>query len=280
MKGTIALDIDGTVALIHQPIEKEVIAFFQDLASEGWQFIFITGRTFSWGHEILKDLPFSYYFAAYNGALLLKMPEKKLIAKKFLNSSIFLGLDEVCKAYPTDYVIYTASEGHCVCYYRPDRFAKWLLDYLQKRSSALQEEWIALDSYDSFAIKDFPSIKCFGDLPSTQAIASFLQSRYNLHSPVIKDPYNTNFCVLQVTQKGVSKGDTVKFMQKSLKDCGITIAAGDDNNDISMLEAADISIVMETAPKHMLKNADIIAESAGKKGIIQGLKQAIIRSKR
>jgi len=279
MKGMIALDIDGTIAVAHNPIEKEVVDFFHELANDGWQFVFITGRTFSWGHEVLKNLPFPYFFAAYNGAQLFKMPEKKVVVEKFLTPVFFSDLDGACYAQKTDYVIYTASEKHAICYYRPHRFESYILEYLNERKKLLQEEWIPLDSYNEIPVVSFPAVKCFGGLSSTKAIASFVEKQHNLHSPVIKDPYSKDFYVLQLTNNGVSKGETVKFLQAFFKGQGVTIAAGDDNNDISMLEIADISIVMETAPKGMLENADVIAPSASNRGIIQGIKQALVMTK-
>jgi hydroxymethylpyrimidine pyrophosphatase-like HAD family hydrolase len=53
------------------------------------------------------------------------------------------------------------------------------------------------------------------------------------------------------------------------------IAAGDDNNDVSMFLAADICIAMASAPEHLRNAADIIAPKASEMGIIQGLQQAI-----
>ena len=53
------------------------------------------------------------------------------------------------------------------------------------------------------------------------------------------------------------------------------IAAGNDENDISMLKLANVRIVMEDAPKHVLKHADIKAKSASKNGIIAALEKAI-----
>ena len=59
------------------------------------------------------------------------------------------------------------------------------------------------------------------------------------------------------------------------KERGKVIAAGDDYNDEPMLEAADIKVVMATAPADLLSKADIIAPAASEDGIICGLEAAI-----
>ena len=53
------------------------------------------------------------------------------------------------------------------------------------------------------------------------------------------------------------------------------IAAGDDLNDISMLDRANIKIVMYSAPLEMHDLADIIAKPSYQYGIIEALQKAL-----
>ena len=56
---------------------------------------------------------------------------------------------------------------------------------------------------------------------------------------------------------------------------GPVIAAGNDHNDLSLLQAATIKIAMEDAPIPLTSIADIIAPLASKAGLIDGLEQAL-----
>lgn len=275
MKGMIALDIDGTITAEHKDLDPEVIQFFNHLAGEGWVFVFITGRTFHWGYEVLGKLAFPYYFAVHNGATILSMPSGEVVTKKHLNSSCLEGLDDIFDGKKSDYIIYTENEIGTLCYYRPKRMPLSLQKYLGERVKVFNEEWIPLESYADLPITEFSAVKYFGLKDEADLMAKEFE-RLDLHAPVIKDPFNTDYYIIQATHSEVSKGHALRYLKSMLHlPEGNIIAAGDDNNDMSMLASADIRVVMATAPEYLLKEAHVIAPSARVKGIITGLKSAL-----
>ncbi len=274
MKGIIALDIDGTLTAEHNSTPVEVVVFLGELASQGWQLIFITGRTFQWGFKALKNLPFPYHLAVNNGALLLEMPARNIVNRKYLAPPQIAGLEPLCKREGTDFVLYGGYECGDLCYYRPQKFAPELLHYLQKRTEELGEKWQAVDTFEEVPLQEFAAAKCFARGPAAVRLSCAIEEGLGLHAPSIRDPYDSNYYVVQATHSHVSKGETVTDF-KQLMGANVVIAAGDDNNDRSMLAHATIRIVMETAPAEMKASATIIAPPAKELGIIQGLKKAI-----
>jgi Cof subfamily protein (haloacid dehalogenase superfamily) len=275
MKGIIALDIDGTLTAEHHSIEPDVVAYLSSLVEQGWKLIFITGRTFQWGYSVLRFLPFPYYAAVQNGAIILQMPERQIILKKYLDKSVLPAMEHICKEEPTDFVIYSGFEYQDQCFYRPVHFSKELLHYVEARVRTLEETWIPVISFEELRFQSFPSLKCFGDLASAKRLAQAMEEQLDLHVPVIKDPFQENRFVVQATHPEVDKGQALEDFKAFIEYSGITIAAGDDNNDIPMLEKADIRIVMATASDELKKRAHVIAPSAEEKGIIQGLQKAL-----
>lgn len=274
MRGIIALDIDGT--LTDGPhLSAKVIAYLKSLSDSGWRFIFITGRTFYSGYATLKSLPFTYYFAVQNGAIILEMPGRRILLKKYLDRSVFNALDAICHDQPSDFVIYSGFENNDQCYYRPKKFSLELMKYLNQRIECYKEIWHPLESYAELPLDVFPSIKCFGLYSSAKALAQRIDDQLGLHVPLIRDPFNTGYYVVQATHPEISKGQALQDLIALTGERGRVIAAGDDYNDESMLEAADIKIVMATAPQDLLKKADIIAEAASEEGIIKGLEAAV-----
>lgn len=275
MKGIIALDIDGTITSNHQDLDPEVSKFLKYLCVEGWILVFITGRTFLWGYEVLKHLDFIYYLAVHNGVTICEMPSGNIIFRKLLNSKCLSLIDEVFFHKKTDYIIYAESSYGPVCYYRPEYQTPELLKYFSERSAHFKENWVALQSYEDLPIKDFSALKFFASEKEAKMISSELD-RLNLHAPMIRDPFDSDYYVIQATHREVSKGHALKQLKQILgAQQKISIAAGDDNNDASMLDVADIKVVMATAPENLLQGAHIIAPPADKKGIIVGLKKAI-----
>lgn len=274
MKGLIALDIDGTLSIHLETIPPQVVEYLHNLVKEGWLLIFITGRTF-WGCKILNALPFPYYVAVQNGAIVLEMPLRRIILKKYLNSHIFPTMEKICRDQPTDFVIYTGAEYNDLCFFRPQCFSQELLIYLQARRELSGESWEKVSSFDDLRIKEFSSVKCFGDEESSPLIAKAIEEQLGLHAPVIKDPFHNGYYVIQATHPAISKGTALRDIINLLEYKGVVIAAGDDNNDRPMLAEADIRIVMSTAPKDLLNEAHVQAPSAAELGIIQGLNQAL-----
>lgn len=274
-KGLIALDIDGTITTDMQAIPKNVVQFLTELHQQGWVFVFITGRTFDFGYRVLKVLPFDYFYAVQNGAILLSMPDNQIISKKYLDISILPTMERICEGEPTDFVIYSGIEWDNLCFYRENHFSKKLLKYLEARRKAFNEEWKNIISFDELPLKEFPSLKCFGELVPAREIAEKIEQILGLHVPVIKDPFSSEYFVVQATHSKVSKGQVLQDLIKKFNYEGRIIAAGDDLNDLSMFEEAHIKIAMENAPPELKLKADIVAPPASKTGIIEGLQKAI-----
>lgn len=274
-KGLIALDIDGTITVDMQDIPANVVQYLTELYQLGWAFVFITGRTFDFGYHVLKALPFSYYYAVQNGAILLSMPGSQILAKKYLDKSIIPTMEKICEGEPTDFVIYAGFERDNQCFYREKHFSEKLSQYLKARCKAFNEVWTNIDTFEDLPIGTFPSIKCFGELLPAQRMAEKIERILGLHVPVIKDPFSNGYYVVQATHPEVSKGQVLKDLVAHFDYRGTIIAAGDDLNDLSMFDEADIKIAMEDAPVELKLKADIIAPPASLTGIIEGLQQAI-----
>jgi hydroxymethylpyrimidine pyrophosphatase-like HAD family hydrolase len=91
---------------------------------------------------------------------------------------------------------------------------------------------------------------------------------------MIRDPLGEDIYLILVTAKEGTKGKALHRIKDLVGNAGPTIAAGDDLNDISMLEEADIRIVMEGAPKEMLSLATIIGRHGKHHAIIEALTKA------
>lgn len=274
-RGIIALDIDGTLTNELHTIHADVISLLTSLHQQGWQMIFITGRTFTWGYQTLKGLSFPYHLSVQNGAILVEMPSRKIIKRKYLDQSILSKMDEICTGEPTDFVIYSGIEDNDNYYYRPNRFSPEMLKYVTARCKHLDENWTAMDSFDKLHLHGFASVKCFGEYPSIERISNRIETEIGLHAPPIKDPFQEGRFVSQATHPEVNKGFALGDFISLIPDHGLIIAAGDDNNDLPMLQRADIKIAMANAPRSLLGIANIIAPPASQNGILTGLKYGV-----
>lgn len=271
--GWIALDIDGTITDKTHHAPEEVVQFLCSLEKRGWEIVFITGRTFSFCFSVVKEFPFPFYLAIQNGADILMMPQKELISRHYFDRAVISVLNEVCSGEREDFIIYAGYERGDFCYYRPDRFSPAMREHLNKVMALSPEPWQKVQEF-TFGKEDrFPLAKCFGTKEAMERINTLLKNVPEVAVTMIGDPLGKEVYLNLVTAKEATKGNALRVIKQVMGEGGPTIAAGDDLNDISMLEVADIKIVMDSAPAEMLHLATIVA-SVKPGGIIEALTRA------
>jgi Cof subfamily protein (haloacid dehalogenase superfamily) len=278
LKGTLALDIDGTVTASHLYVPTAVVDCLARLSKKGWDIAFITGRPFSHCMKIFPKFNFPYYIAPQNGAALVEMPSKRIIKKRYLSRELLPEMDEICGAEGTDYVIYSGLETFDRVLFRRGLFSKEIMEFLADRTKQFGEEWNELSSFSDLGISSFASVKCFAQADQAERIARKMVERLSLHAPVITDPFDVNYRVVQGTHPDVTKGRALRDLLKERGSQKLpVIAAGDDSNDIPLLQAATIKIVMGSASPEIQKMADIVAAPASQLGLIDALNTATAR---
>lgn len=271
-KEIIALDIDGTLTSDLHSLPKEVERYLKKISEDGTDVVLITGRCFSLAYPPIKDWDFTYKLAVHNGAVILQMPEKRIISKQYIDVSVMTVLDKIVQTEETDFGLYTGIENQDVCYFRPDRFSERLREYVRSRAKICRENWLEVESFEGLPLDCLTAIKFFGDQSSTERIKQQVEDKLGLHIPVIRDPIDESVFLAQATHPQVDKGSAVDRVKEGQK--SFVIAAGDDLNDLPMLEKADVKIVMESAPSSLKAIADIIAKPAKNHGIIEAIDNA------
>ncbi|MBS0606171.1 MAG: HAD family phosphatase [Parachlamydiales bacterium] len=274
-KGWIALDIDGTITDQLHHVPPEVCLYLKSLHKEGWQLIFITGRTFSFGFSVLRVLDFPFFVAVQNGADIIQMPEQRLVSRSYLPGDMIASLEKIYTDQEEDFIIYAGYQHGDFCYYRPSRFSSELMVHVEKIKALSPEPWRAVDTFDFAQNEAFPLIKCLGDETLMRRVNASLKEIEGVCASMIRDPLAEGVFLNLVTDRQADKGKALERAIAQFGKRGKVIAAGDDRNDISMLETADFSIVMQTAPAEMLEAADLIGKPATERGIIGALKEAI-----
>jgi HAD superfamily hydrolase (TIGR01484 family) len=274
--GWIALDIDGTITDETHRAPLQVVQFLHDLEKKGWELVFITGRTFSYGYRVVKAFDFPFYLAVQNGADILFMPHKELVARHYLDPQVIPVLEQAYRGEKEDFLVYAGYDKGDFCYYRPERFSPSMKEHVHKIMATSAEPWRPVENFNFEKSNTFPLIKCLGSREAMLRINALLQPFPEITATMIRDPLEDGIYLNLVTAKQATKGYALERVKDVIGDGGPVIAAGDDLNDISMLERADVKIVMSAAPKEMHSMATILASHGEQHGIIDALKQAIM----
>ncbi len=274
-KGWICLDIDGTLTDQMFSIPKNVTNYIKKLYFEGWKIIFVTGRMFSLGIKPLEKLDFPFYFSPQNGASWFEMPKQVLGQKKYLSLQTFLQLETLLEETDLDFVLITGIEHKDQCFYRPSRLTSDMVHYFENTLSKLAGTWHPVKDFKNLPIDEYPYAKIYGSKSELNPIFDAFEKIPAIKSYLIRDSAHSSNYTLHVMREDVDKGKAVlDIMKKEVIRLPI-IAAGNDCNDETLLDIADIKIAMPSSPPSLLERATLIAPPVGDEGIIAALELAI-----
>lgn len=275
--GLIALDIDGTLVGPDRQFPRAVAEKLLTLHQSDWKIVFATGRSFTFGYSVLRALPFSYSYICYNGALNLNMPERQTQRQHVLPCGVLVQIERACRELGVPLFVHHYVAERDQCYFVKEGMTEDMRLYSDRRQQATEEQWVALNSLLTLPLTHFCYAKCFGSLDQMRRLQKTIATLGEFALIVITDPLQPNQAILLVSHPLANKGAAVHEMRQVIPSGAPVIAAGDDFNDLSMLQEADVAIVMETAPQELKKWADIVAPPAAECGIVLGLEQALER---
>lgn len=273
MKGWIALDIDGTITENKYSIPEAVIDFLGTLSQTGWKIALATGRAFVFASPVIEKIPFPFVLLPQNGSIALHMPSREILFKSYLSPEAIPTLESIYEDMGTDFLIYSGFENRDRCYYRPSKLSAEDLNYVKELEKRERETWIPVERFD--IDHPVPLVKCMGRLDVMKKVASRLRATGLFQISLIRDPFVSGYHILLVTDIAASKGLSLKKILSLQGRGSLVVAAGDDENDISLLQEADVKIAMPHAPESLRKIADFIAPPVSELGIIQALKIVI-----
>jgi Cof subfamily protein (haloacid dehalogenase superfamily) len=271
-KGIIALDIDGTLVSNHRPLTQNLCQVLSEYHKDGFELLFATGRTLQWGMNHLVALPCPFYLAAYNGAVVYSFPEKQVLRSSFLQLSDLLSLSPFIEQFGA--LIYEGL-GQERIFYTPNMFSQKMLAHVHARRTRQNEVFVEISSLEDLPECAYASVRVFAMRELAEVIGQTIAARTSLRAPSMKDALNPKIFVVQVTSRDASKGQALTFLQQKIP--VKTIAAGDDMNDIDMLQRATVAIAMHEAPVEVKNVASIIAPPFFEDCIIAPLREAVGR---
>lgn len=249
-KNILFTDMDGTLLLSDSTVSTDMKNALDKAVASGHRLVLTSGRPLHSIKERIVKLGFNYpnsYIIAYGGALIYDCEADKIIQSLKVPSDAIRGISALCAEAGIHIQGYTDDEivGLCedeeLAYYRrrvnmPFRQVSDLANFLIGGSSKLQI--IHLTDHEKLTALRDKIIAQFGDSVDT----FFSSPRY-----------------LEILPKGASKGNAVKFMTDFLSiPRSHSFAAGDEDNDISMIKEAGHGVAMANASEEVKAAADIV----------------------
>lgn len=238
-------DMDGTLLNSNHTISDENTSAIRRFIDEGGIFSVATGRT-----PVAITPIFTYFvpnapIVTHNGAAVYDMETDRYLYTRPLDADAVEVLKHVEEKF--DFVGFEVYDNSNIYFHKINESVQWHID----------------DENLSPIIMDYRNIP----LPWTKAM--FVQSREetvmlreHILSSAFRDKYSfikSSSTFLEILDLGATKGNALLEMKQMLgKKIHTVICVGDNENDISLLKAGDISYAVENAIDDLKKVADRI----------------------
>lgn len=246
-------DMDRTLLKDDCTISSDLKKAFDEMSKKHHKLILTSGRPLPGITERIEALGLNYpetYVVSFNGGLIYDYSQKKALFERKLNRDIIKKVEALCNeegvyvhSY-TDSEIVALKDGEELAFYRsrihmPYKVVKSL--YSTLKSGAYKLQIISLSDREKLDKLQEKIMSAFGNEVDTV----FSSTKY-----------------LEVLPKGVSKGDAVRKLSYMLSvPIERTFAAGDEDNDISMIKAAGTGVAVSNATPAVKDAADIITKN-------------------
>lgn len=247
------LDIDDTLLSTDRTISEENSSAIRRAIEEGHRIVICSGRPLSGILPVARQLDLmkpGCYLISFNGALIYDCGQKKAVYKKTVPFEdvryLFRKADEYglhIQTYDQSTLLLRRDTEESAYY-----IGRVAIDHriVPELPDGLREEpykVLLIDLYDKSRLERFRE-EALKDLRGRMSL--FFSSEY----------------LLECVREGVSKGDAVRWLCAHL-DIPIenSVAAGDSENDIAMIEAAHVGCAVKNATQACKNAADYITEN-------------------
>ena len=245
-------DIDDTMVGSDKSMSPETKNALEEFIRRGNIFAVSTGRAAAAAVNLVRSLGFygKCIISAYNGGQIIDTANDKTICRNGIPADLVEEVFETACRFGIH--IQTYTDTHVLAL--EDN------EYL-RRYSKVQNIPVCVVSDIRNALTQDPCKILAVDYDDPDKVSRFeelVKARYE----GILDAFRSSPAYLEIVPTGVNKGAAIRFLSEYL---GIpvsnTISAGDEHNDIQMIEAAGIGCAVQNAVPDLKAHADYITEN-------------------
>lgn len=276
----IALDMDGTLFDDLGEISRENREILKKATDSGVEVAVATGRAYS---ELPVDMLYEmgiHYAITGNGSGIYRFPNKECVFSDCLNNEVVYEILEKIQKLDVYYDVYIEGLVYCpksVCHnIRKMDMPKELHEHVERTRIVVDDlvEFIRSTGKNVEKVTVNFALQEDGTLLGREETAQILD-RYPQVQYLCGGYHNWEF-----TRAGVTKGTGLRFLAEKI---GVpmegTMACGDSQNDLAMLEAAGVAVAMGNATEEVRKISDYISRSNNESGVAHAIRELVFCEK-
>lgn len=263
----VAIDLDGTLLNSQYKLSKENVKAVRATEKAGAKIVIATGRSVVSAKEIVSQLGISAYILALNGTYIIEVDrygEQKELRRSILDKEKLVRAFQVTQKLGVTFI----ASNEC----QSDRVV------VDDGTELVQEFFIERPDLQRLSIQEMA--EKLMDTSTTYLKAAFTnRNREKLHqlkkalAEVGIDTIFSDTYYIEYISDGINKGWALEYLAKHL---GIslqeTIAIGDQENDIEMLQKSGLGIAMGNAAPHVKDVADHVTLTNDQNGVAEILR--------
>lgn len=266
-------DVDGTLANFDATIPASAFEALKQAKANGHQLLLCTGRSMGQLHRELLELPLDGYVCAAGAYV---QYHGQVIDSHFMSEA---KLDKIFRLIREENLLYAMQ---CVDHLATGKDVFQPLLQLMRDRNKLNEKQLA---------SVFPNMELVDSMNQFSNVEKVLFYDGKLSVQDVRERLGTEFDVVdmsflqdkrssgEITQAGINKASGIR---KVLEFLGMTredsIAFGDGENDVDMIEYAGIGVAMGNAVDLIKEKADIVTDRIEEDGIQNALQRLKIIS--
>ncbi len=247
------LDLDGTLLTTDKKISPATFNALKNFAAHGNRFVICTGRDLQSSKSVCNSLNLTFsgtIIASFNGGLIYDLENNKILKRIGIPFDTVKKVLEIANeyhiyvhTYNDNYIVSNSYSDEMTFYRRAIRTPAIITDNIMNELTYEPCKLIAIELHDFNKLEEFR-------IALSKNFSSALNVIYS----------NKNY--LEIIPKLSGKGNAVKSLAEILNiPLYDTIAAGDEENDISMIKTANLGIAMINGKESVKKSADVITKN-------------------
>ncbi|MGV8146413.1 MAG: Cof-type HAD-IIB family hydrolase [Alkaliphilus sp.] len=250
----LALDVDGTLLNSKGEVSEKTIKGIRELVNKGVLVLICTGRPTQGTVELYKKLRLKMPVIAYNGAKIVNLDTGEILHEQNLKSIDVKKIVEIGEEFKTTIIVWSDNQ----------LYSNSLNDNVMAYKELSGVEPIVIDNYENIIQQGATKVLWIDEVEKIAEFQKLLDTRLDA---------DVNYCTskpyyLEFIDESISKGRALNILCDKYKiKREETIAIGDGQNDITMLEFAGAGVAMGNAPKEVKDKANYVTATNDKDGI-------------
>ncbi len=268
----VAIDLDGTLLDMNKEISQRNREALSLAMEKGTRIVICSGRVYTGARLYARQIGSEDPVIACNGAIITDRVDGEVVYSDNMEVEVCLKINEICKRHGIYYHVYAGDTM------LTEKLGFTSQKYFEKNQALPPEDRVDIEVVPDMSqkLRELPG-KVLKFVAVSDDRALLKAARDDMEKIPEVDVMSSNYDNFEVMNKGVSKGAALKKLSEILDiPAAQMMAIGDNENDISMLEYAGLSVVMENGEECAKAAADYITADNSRDGVAVAIEKFIL----